>query len=419
MSETRLPVLEPAALHGPAGEYALAVAPYTEACPAAVLVSSLVAFGNAVNRNVFVPTGATTHHTNEFVLLVGPTAIGRKGDGMTIGIRPIELANPEWRECLLGGFGSGEAVVEAVRDAKRELDDEGNEKVVEAGAADKRLLVFEEELGHVIAVASREGSTLSSLWRKAWDGRRLENRTKGRRLIATDAHVSALAGITPEELLRKMPETEFANGFMNRWLVVLVERARLLPDPPRIPPAFDEEWSGRFAEALAYTRRSGAGMMKRVGAAKHLWDRAYREELSIRRDGLAGAICARAEAHTLRLSMLYALLDRSKTIRYEHVEAALALWRYCEQSAYMIFGHRLGDSTADAILDELRRGELTRTDVNNLFGGHRKAGELDRALALLVRQRLAIVEERKTGGRLLTVYAPAEKAEEAEKGSAA
>jgi hypothetical protein len=113
---SRVPKLEQDALHGLAGEYAQAVAPYTEACPAAVLVATLVAFGNAVNRNAFMPVGGTTHYVNEFALLVGPTATSRKGDSMQLGIRPIEQANPEWRDCLLGGFGSGEAVVDAVRD---------------------------------------------------------------------------------------------------------------------------------------------------------------------------------------------------------------------------------------------------------------------------------------------------------------
>jgi hypothetical protein len=402
-----LPQLEPEALHGPAGEYALAVEPYTEACPVAVLVSVLVAFGNAAHRNAFMPVGGQTHYANEFALLVGPTATARKGESMQLGVRPIEQANPEWHECMLGGFGSGEAVVDAVRDAVVVLD--GDEEKTEPGASDKRLLVFEEELAHVIAVAARDGSTLSSLWRKAWDGRRLENRTKVRKLTATDAHVSALAGITPEELVRRMPETEYANGFMNRFLIVAVRRTRQLPSPPRIPPDFDDEWAERFGQALAYVRKRGAGAMQRAKAAELLWQEAYRNELSVERPGLAGAVCSRAEAHALRLSMLYALLDCSRSIRHEHVQAALALWRYCEQSAYLIFGDRLGDPIADAILAELReRGRLTRTEVSAIFGRHRKAGELDLALALLIRLSLVRTVTEATDGRAVTVLFPCE-----------
>jgi hypothetical protein len=37
----------------------------------------------------------------------------------------------------------------------------------------------------------------------------------------------------------------------------------------------------------------------------------------------------RAEAHVLRVAILYALLDRSNVIEAAHVKASLALWRYC------------------------------------------------------------------------------------------
>jgi Protein of unknown function (DUF3987) len=411
-----LPVkLEQEALHGVAGEYATAVQTYTEACVPAVLGAVLVAFGSAVGRNPFVRVGGTTHYVNENVLLVGPTAVGRKGDAMQLGIRPIEFANMAWIDCHLGGFGSGEAVVDAVRDPTTKL--EGDEEVViDQGASDKRLLVFEEELSHVIAVAGRDGSTLSSLLRKAWDGRRLENRTKGRRLIATGAHVSTLAGITPEELVRKMPDTEYANGFMNRFLVVAVRRSRVMPNPPAIPQTFDVAWGDSFRTALEFTRKQGAGVMERDADAAELWDAAYRSELSIERPGLAGAVCARAEAHTLRLSMLYALLDCSQTIKAEHIQAALAFWRYCGQSAKLIFGDRIGDPIADTIHEEARlRGELTRTEIRDLFSRHRSGAEIDRALDDLVRLGRLRVETRPTEGRSITVYSPCDKSDQSDK----
>jgi hypothetical protein len=212
-----------------------------------------------------------------------------------------------------------------------------------------------------------------------------------------------------------MPDTEYANGFMNRFLVVAIRRARIMPRPPAIPSTFDRDWSDSFREALAFTRRDGAGRMTRADEANELWDSAYVDELSVDRPGLAGAVCARAEAHTLRLSMLYALLDCSSVIRSEHVAAALALWRYCERSAFLIFGDRLGDPIADAIREEVRaRGEVSRWDISNLFGRHRSAGELDRALLELVRLGLVREEQRATRGRPTTLYFPCEVSEESE-----
>jgi hypothetical protein len=70
--------------------------------------------------------------------------------------------------------------------------------------------------------------------------------------------------------------------------------------------------------------------------------------------GLLGAITGRAEAQTVRLALLYALLDQAPTIAQIHLEAALALWTFCEASARYVFGDLLGDPIADTILRALR-----------------------------------------------------------------
>src|SRR5208283_2893112 len=71
-------------------------------------------------------------------------------------------------------------------------------------------------------------------------------------------------------------------------------------------------------------------------------------------NGMYGACTARAAALTLRLSLIYALLDGASEIRKEHLIAALEVWRYCDDSAKYIFGDALGDPTADEILRALR-----------------------------------------------------------------
>ncbi len=40
----------------------------------------------------------------------------------------------------------------------------------------------------------------------------------------------------------------------------------------------------------------------------------------------------------IRLALLYALLDSSDNIRSEHLKAAVAFWKYAEDSARLIFG---------------------------------------------------------------------------------
>ncbi len=121
----------------------------------------------------------------------------------------------------------------------------------------------------------------------------------------------------------------------------------------------------------------------------------------------------------MRLACIYALLDVSPVIRQEHLLAALAVWEYCESSAGFIFGNSLGDPVADEILQVLRRtpSGLTRTQIRDLFGRHKRKEILGRALDTLVGRRLARCETEPTGGRdaerLFAAGSPATKATEA------
>jgi Protein of unknown function (DUF3987) len=393
------------ALHGPAGAWAEAVYPFTEASTAGVLVSTLLSFGSAVGHSAYVQVGAIRHHANEYAALVGPTASGRKGEAMYLGALPIRAADEGWTSRILGGFGSGEAVVVEVRDPESEQGEQG-ERIPDAGSEDERLLVREDELASVLAVASRDGSTLSALLRRAWDGLLpLENRTKARRIVASRHHVSALAAITPDELVRRVPETEIANGFLNRFLLVAVKRSHHLAEPPPLQGDLEAEYVEAFRVALLAARRRGA--LARDQEARARWAEVYESDLAIDRYGLAGAACSRAEAHATRLSLVYALLDRSPAIRLEHVEAALGLWSYCERSTYLIFGDRLGNAVADAILEALADATpegLTRDELRDVFSRHRTAAELDNALALLLNEQRISEHREPTGGRPATRY---------------
>jgi hypothetical protein len=72
-------ILETEAIHGPIGQYVTEVAPLTEADPAAILMQALVMFGNRLGRSAKYHVGATIHHANEFLLVVGTTGNGKKG----------------------------------------------------------------------------------------------------------------------------------------------------------------------------------------------------------------------------------------------------------------------------------------------------------------------------------------------------
>jgi hypothetical protein len=93
-------------------------------------------------------------------------------------------------------------------------------------------------------------------------------------------------------------------------------------------------------------RLDGAKSVKRVDRdeeARDKWIERY-PELSEGQPGLLGGITSRAEAQVTRLSLIYALLANHSKITLVDLQAALALWDYCERSARFIFGETVVES---------------------------------------------------------------------------
>ena len=137
------------------------------------------------------------------------------------------------------------------------------------------------------------------------------------------------------------------------------------------------------------------------------WDAVY-PDLADGKPGLLGAMTARAEAQTLRLAMIYALLDLDELIRVPHLEAALAVWRYSYQTCRWLWGQRLGDPVADAIMAALKRAGdkgLTRTQIySDLFRRNVPRDRIEAALSALAGAGLARAEKRSGGGRPIEVW---------------
>ena len=90
--------------------------------------------------------------------------------------------------------------------------------------------------------------------------------------------------------------------------------------------------------------------------------------------------------------MWYALADGFRQVGVRHIQAAQAVWAYCDASCRYIFGDALGDPDADEILRALRQAGsvgLTRSEISSdVFGRHRSAAFLTRALETLLRDGL-------------------------------
>ncbi len=282
------------------------------------------------------------------------------------------------------------------KDRHRELE------VVDEGVADKRLLVRESEFASVLKVLQRDGSILSPVVRRAWESGDLRTLTKNSPVSATGAHVLIAGNVTRDELLRHLDRTEVASGFVNRFLFCAARRSQVLPDGEGVPPERLHPVASDLQEVVAWARTPR--LLRRDDAASTVWHRVY-PALSEGMPGLLGAATNRAEAQVLRLSVLYAILDQSDVITGPHLLAALAVWRYAEDSARWVFGDSMGDPTADAIVAALRaRGRMSRTDIGDLFGRHVERSRIERALASLEELGRAARTQETTGGRPREVW---------------
>ena len=378
----------PAVYHELLGEIVRRIAPHTEADPVAILTQLLVAFGAAAGRGAWFTVEATRHHPNEFMLLVGDSSKARKGSSWDHVRRLLATVDASIGQRTLTGLSSGEGLIWAVRDPTGQ----------DPGISDQRLLVIEPEFSSVLKASSREISTLSPTLRCAWDGRPLAILTRTAPARATSAHIALIGHITQAELRRHTTTIELANGYLNRILIVACRRQRLLPEGGHHDPLADSGLPRLLAATLKHAQT--AGQIRLDADARELWHHAY-QQLSQPRDGIVGQITARAEAHTIRLALIYALADAAKQIGPPHLHAALALHDYATRSAAWALQRATGQPLAEQIHAALNANPagLTRSQISDTLKHNQPSGRLDDALRALQATGRATVTQIATGGR--------------------
>ncbi len=398
-----LPSLGEWAFHGLVGEFVKALSPHTEADPAALLVQTLVTFGAATGRGPHLILDGSRHQPNEYAVIVGASGKGRKGTSWSRIKSMFDVADSEFAtHRIKTGLSSGEGLIFQVRDPIESFDIKNGTMVIcDPGVEDKRLLAMEPEFASVLKVLERDGNLLSPILRSAWDGGKLSPLTKSHPIEATDSHISLIGHITEEELVRRLTETEAANGFGNRILWVFSRRARLLPFGGQFGSDKIEEFGRRFRDRLETARIIGP--MGMTEDFKRFWERIY-PDLSEGKGGLSGGLTSRAEAHAMRLAMIYALMDGSPNMEADHLRAALEIVAYVQDTVRWIFGESLGDPLSDAILEGLKSGPKTRTELARIFGNHKSARLIDQAVKSLAGAGRIFSTTEKTAGRERMVW---------------
>lgn len=369
------------AFHGLAGRIVRAIAPHTEASAGALLLQFLVGFGFLVGRCAFYLADGARHYPNLFLVLVGDTSKARKGTSWNR-IREFLESIRRWpRDRVTTGLSSGEGLIEQVSES----------------ATDKRLLIIQTEFSSVLQVMTRTGNTLSPVLRDAWDGGDLRVMTKSRPASASGEHIAIIAHTTADELQQRLENTDCWNGFANRFLWCVTSRAQLLPHGGRVDDSILRSLRTELVQVVSWAGRLKGQEIKWGKTAAKEWAEVY-SSLARSAPGLIGAVTSRGEAQVVRLALIYALLDKSKEIRTEHLRAGFAVWKFCELSARQIFA---SNPVAKRIQDNLKMSSqgMTRTEISTLFQHHRSSDEISRALDFLKELDVAECRLQKGFGR--------------------
>jgi hypothetical protein len=410
-SPPRLPPRPSRALsHGLIGTFMARVEEETEAHPVALAVSFMTAFGNVIGRGPHTMVGRTRHGTNMFAAIIGNTGTGRKGTGGDIVTDVVRYADAKWADnCQSPNLVSGEGVVDALRDPVTKLvpkkgaaRGDVEEVVLDWGKEDKRLLITATEFASTLHACRRENSVLSQTLREAWDGKTLSTMAKNSGRTATNPHLSIIAHVTRQELMRSAREADIYGGLFNRFLFVLSDRVRLLPHGGQL-----NDLGGVYEamkEHIRYAR--SVGQMVRSEAANAIWEDEYPRLTTATGSDIVSAVLSRAEAQVLRLSMLMALASGRATIEADDLLAALDLWRYSEASARIVFK---GDNDAlfDRLVDLIRENPgVSRSVLHKKIGWKVTASTFLGTLSRLQASGLARHESVKTTGRPIEKWFP-------------
>ncbi|WP_241826808.1 DUF3987 domain-containing protein [Streptomyces graminilatus] len=349
--------------YGPLGEAVEAVMPSSEADPIGVWAACLSLYSSAISRKVRLDNGRPVV---VWTVLAGRSAIGRKGYALNTArgiLRPVIGGYMEAR--IRDGVSSGPSLVDML--AKLELETMGSELGI-----DGRAMLVEEEWASVLKTQKR-CSKFSTLFRTAWDGKPISNRTKKEGLQSVQRPLLGFhSHITPGEWAKYVSSSEALGGSYNRLLPVLVQGSKMLPYdhkptfPDVAPLAAAFKWAAEEERVMSFDKPAG----RRFDEL-----RAYIEQRMAEMPELLSSYMERAAEQVQRIAAVLAASEKKTKISRRAVEAA---WAFVQKSMASV--EQLVRDAADQGARPMKTTEELVREILTRYGGEASSTTLLRAL---------------------------------------
>ena len=375
------PRMNMAGFHGVLGRHALAWAETTRSMdPHGIMLASLVMAGNVIGRGPHQVILAGRHGTNLYGVLGGPTGGGKSRAVKAAEALVLPAADENWRKTRrIFQLSSGEGMV--VRVAGAQLGE---------GEA-PRLMIRLHELEGALDAQARDGCTLSSRLREAFDGDEMQVNTKEGRVAADLHHLSMIAAIPDRAIKQRKRRAPMLQhyGWANRMLDFYVH-AESEAFPQELAPSRLAAFQKELASVLEWASKLD-DVIELTPAAVELWKVVFKQVMwpSER----YAEIFERGHCLTRRVAMILALLDGSKQIDHQHINAAAAIWFYSRASVEHILGGPMpvGSDLVQKVLVHLQDAHeanpanpwMLRSALFPKLGGHVTSEELGAALKAL------------------------------------
>ncbi len=393
----------------------------SESVAIAVAINVLTRFAALVGPMVYLPIGDERRLLNDFVLMVGPSGLGKGGSnhGPSRLYKRVEeylalnldqqfqagkskgISQYPNLTIHTGGLSSGEGLAATMNDGN---DGEAGTNAV----TDKRLLVFEPEFSNLMSMSQRAGNILSMVLRNAFDGSDIQPMTKRDKIKVTQPYICLFANITASELISHEQSRIMAlNGMLNRFLILWQQPDKLVACPEPIPVNTLDQYAEVISQRILLARQGShethykkiPGQARAVilsKEARQFWELHYGPLVNRPDCEQVMILTRRHRLHARILSALFALLDGRFDVSVADLRSALAWCEYSRQSVIYIFGslieqrkavtcHQLAMTILQAIQETInKKKQCTASDLYRWFSGKIKRDQLSQALELLM-----------------------------------